>query len=160
MRKCTTARGKTGATAKICPSSPANRPTNNSSHYPRWLLEWRQFPRCRGCRVFISFILVFAPSLLHFHFRISIFEFLMPTWRTANCCAIPLLRSREYDERSFQLYAGDHTRRRPMKRTFAICGAILLAACVSFAQEKPAAPPHDMEHMHHGGFMQGAVHHA
>jgi len=47
-----------------------------------------------------------------------------------------------------------------MKRTLTICGTILLAACVSFAQEKPAAGPHDMEHMHHGGFMQGGMHHA
>jgi hypothetical protein len=48
-----------------------------------------------------------------------------------------------------------------MKRTFSICGAILLAACVSFAQEKPAAAPHDMDHMHHGGgFMQAGMHHA
>src|SRR5712664_4114801 len=77
----------------------------------------------------------------------------------------------------------------PMKRTFTICGAILLAAVTAGApfeaslaargkpieaqgeQEKPAAPTHDMEQMHHGGsadssgaqktrFMQGGMHHA
>src|SRR6266404_4101129 len=76
-----------------------------------------------------------------------------------------------------------------MKRTFTICGAILLAAVTAGApfeaslaargkpieaqgeQEKPAAPTHDMEQMHHGGsadssgaqktrFMQGGMHHA
>ncbi len=61
-----------------------------------------------------------------------------------------------------------------MKRTFTICGAILLAAVMAAApfeaslaargkqgeQEKPAAPTHDMEHMHHGGFIQGGMHHA
>src|SRR5258708_40214325 len=58
-------------------------------------------------------------------------------------------------------------RRSPMKPTFTICGAILLAAVIAAApftaqakQEKPAAAPHDMEHMHHGGFMQGGMHHA
>ena len=73
-----------------------------------------------------------------------------------------------------------------MKRTTTtICGAILLAAITAGApfdapltargkqgeQEKPAAAPQDMEHMHHGGsadssgtqktrFMQGGMHHA
>jgi hypothetical protein len=49
----------------------------------------------------------------------------------------------------------------------AICGKILLAAFTVAApfralgkQEKPAPPPQDMEHMHHGGFMQGGMHHA
>ena len=46
-----------------------------------------------------------------------------------------------------------------MKMSFAICATILLNAGAVFAQEKPA-PPHDMEHMHHGGFMQGGMHHA
>src|SRR5580704_14218604 len=27
-------------------------------------------------------------------------------------------------------------------------------------QEKPTTPPPDMEHEHHGGFMQGGMHHA
>lgn len=31
---------------------------------------------------------------------------------------------------------------------------------VAVAQEKPAEPPHDMQHQHHGGFMQGGMHHA
>ncbi len=54
-----------------------------------------------------------------------------------------------------------------MKKTLTICRAILLAAVTVMApfetqgkQEKPAAPPHDMEHMHHGTFMQGGMHHA
>ena len=34
----------------------------------------------------------------------------------------------------------------------------LLGATPLFAQD--AAPPHDMEHMQHGGFMQGGMHHA
>lgn len=40
---------------------------------------------------------------------------------------------------------------------------ILLATGVAAAQEKPAEPPMDMQHMHHehqGGFMQGGMHHA
>ena len=36
--------------------------------------------------------------------------------------------------------------------------AALLGATPLFAQD--AAPPHDMEHMQHGGFMQGGIHHA
>ncbi|HEV2197329.1 MAG TPA: hypothetical protein VGR55_17215 [Candidatus Acidoferrum sp.] len=39
----------------------------------------------------------------------------------------------------------------------------LLAATAAVAQEKPAEPPMDMQHMHHehqGGFMQGGMHHA
>ena len=47
-----------------------------------------------------------------------------------------------------------------MKRTFTIFAAILLATIFTSAQEKPATPPHDMEHMRHGGFMQGSMHHA
>ena len=47
-----------------------------------------------------------------------------------------------------------------MKRTFTICGTILLASVLASAQEKPAAPLHDMEHIHHGGFMQEGMHHA
>jgi hypothetical protein len=60
-----------------------------------------------------------------------------------------------------------------MKKTTTICGTILLAAGFTLAafaaplaardkrgeQEKPAAAPHDMEHMQHGGFMQGSMHH-
>jgi len=48
-----------------------------------------------------------------------------------------------------------------MKKTIAICGAILLSAAgAAFAQDKPAEAPHDMQHMHHGSFMQGGMHHA
>jgi hypothetical protein len=54
-----------------------------------------------------------------------------------------------------------------MTKSFTICGTILLAAVAAAVpfqapaeQEKPATPPHDMEHMHHGGFMQGGMHHA
>jgi hypothetical protein len=51
-----------------------------------------------------------------------------------------------------------------MNRTITICGAILLAAVVATAQDKPAEAPHDMEHMQHGaghgGFMQGGMRHA
>src|SRR5713226_499592 len=54
-----------------------------------------------------------------------------------------------------------------MKSFLTICGTILLAAATALApfkahaqQEKPAATPHDMGHMHHGGFMQGGMHHA
>jgi hypothetical protein len=45
-----------------------------------------------------------------------------------------------------------------MKRTLAVFAAILLAATFTSPQEKPA--PHEMEHMKHGGFMQGSMHHA
>src|SRR5260221_710312 len=58
-----------------------------------------------------------------------------------------------------------------MMKTILICGASLLSASLVFAQEKPAEPPHDMEHMQHGGsadssgaqktrFMQGNMHHS
>ena len=55
-----------------------------------------------------------------------------------------------------------------MKTSLTICGTILLAAATAPApfeaqakQERPAATPHDMEHMlHHGGFMQSGMHHA
>jgi hypothetical protein len=54
-----------------------------------------------------------------------------------------------------------------MKKTILVCGTFLLIAGAAFApfeaqgkQEKPAEAPHDMEHMHHGGFMQGGMHHA
>src|SRR6266849_6241841 len=47
-----------------------------------------------------------------------------------------------------------------MKRILTICGAILLNAGIAFAQDKPVEAPHDMQHMHHGGFMQGGMHHA
>jgi hypothetical protein len=35
----------------------------------------------------------------------------------------------------------------------------LFVADVSLAQDKPASDSHDMEHMQHGGFMQGGMHH-
>lgn len=35
-----------------------------------------------------------------------------------------------------------------------------LVAGLAFAQQKPAETPHDMQHQHHGGFMQGGMHHA
>jgi hypothetical protein len=58
------------------------------------------------------------------------------------------------------VYDGMHARRSPMIKTIVICGMILLNARVAFSQDKPAAAPHEMEHMHHGGFMQGSMHHA
>src|SRR6266849_5220900 len=112
-----------------------------------------------------------AAAFLLSHFCSCSFPFVfrLLTLNNTHCCVIPLLRSREYDEGSFRRCAGDHARRARMKRTFTICGAILLAAITAAApfeaslaargkqgeQEKPAAPTHDMEHMHHGGFMQG-----
>ena len=36
----------------------------------------------------------------------------------------------------------------------------LFTATVATAQEKPAEPPMDMQHMHHDGFMQEGMHHA
>jgi hypothetical protein len=47
-----------------------------------------------------------------------------------------------------------------MKKIILMGGALLLTASLAFAQEKPAAPPHDMEHMQRGSFMQGGMHHA
>ncbi len=58
-----------------------------------------------------------------------------------------------------------------MMKTILICGASLLSASLVLAQEKPAEPPHDMEHIQHGGsadssgaqktrFMQGNMHHS
>ncbi len=58
-----------------------------------------------------------------------------------------------------------------MIKAIAICGTFLLSASAALAQEKPAAPPPDMENMHHAGsehssgaqrarFMQGGMHHA
>jgi hypothetical protein len=58
-----------------------------------------------------------------------------------------------------------------INKTLRICGAILLAAVFIEAQEKPAEPPDDMEHMHDGRsedssgaqnarFMQEGMHHA
>jgi hypothetical protein len=41
-----------------------------------------------------------------------------------------------------------------------LLAANLLLAGTLFAQEKPADAPQNMEHMHHGGFMQGGMHHA
>jgi hypothetical protein len=34
-----------------------------------------------------------------------------------------------------------------------------LVGCAAFGQEQPAQKPHDMEHMQHGGFMQGGMKH-
>ena len=45
-------------------------------------------------------------------------------------------------------------------RAMKICLMSLLVAATVSAQEKPAEAPHDMEHMQHGGFMQGGMHHA
>ncbi|HKW56219.1 MAG TPA: hypothetical protein VJN42_02590 [Candidatus Acidoferrum sp.] len=36
----------------------------------------------------------------------------------------------------------------------------LIAAATLLPQEQPATAPQDMQHMHHGGFMQGGMHHA
>jgi hypothetical protein len=47
-----------------------------------------------------------------------------------------------------------------MKEVLAVCSAILMVSITASAQDKPAASPSDMEHMHHGGFMQGGMHHA
>jgi hypothetical protein len=38
--------------------------------------------------------------------------------------------------------------------------ALALLGCAAYAQEKPAQTAHDMEHMQHGGFMQGGMQHA
>ena len=38
--------------------------------------------------------------------------------------------------------------------------ANLFIATSLFAQDKPADAPHDMDHLQHGGFMQGGMHHA
>src|ERR1700752_1225638 len=46
------------------------------------------------------------------------------------------------------------------KSLFVFLGMSLLAAGIASAQEKPAEPPVDMQHMHHGGFMQEGMHHA
>lgn len=46
-----------------------------------------------------------------------------------------------------------------MPRTSIIL-AMLLCAVPLLAQEKPAPPPDEMSHMHHGGFMEGGMHHA
>ena len=45
-------------------------------------------------------------------------------------------------------------------RTITFSLASLLGAGLILAQDKPADAPHDMEHMQHGGFMQGGMHHA
>src|SRR5260370_30831822 len=56
-----------------------------------------------------------------------------------------------------------------MRITRVWCVSLLAASatCAPFEaqgkqgeQEKAAAPTHDMEHMHHGGFMQRGMHHA
>jgi hypothetical protein len=53
-----------------------------------------------------------------------------------------------------------------MKKDISFCGTILLAASFTLApfaaqgkQEKPLEAPHGMEHMQHGSFMQGGMHH-
>jgi len=46
-----------------------------------------------------------------------------------------------------------------MRTVKIFCGCLLMAS-VAFSQEKPAEPPHDMEHMQHGTFMQGGMNHA
>ena len=46
------------------------------------------------------------------------------------------------------------------KHLFMFLGTGLLATGIASAQEKPAAPPMDMEHHRHGGFMQEGMHHA
>jgi len=45
------------------------------------------------------------------------------------------------------------------KLLFMFLGMSSLATDIAIAQEKPA-PPMDMQHMHHGGFMQEGMHHA
>ena len=45
-----------------------------------------------------------------------------------------------------------------MKKAIAICAAFWLALFTAAAQQKPSAP--DVSHAHHGGFMQGRMHHA
>ena len=37
--------------------------------------------------------------------------------------------------------------------------SLFLLAASTVAQQPPAPAPHDMDHMQHGGFMQGAMHH-
>jgi hypothetical protein len=45
-------------------------------------------------------------------------------------------------------------------RTIFLLLASLFITTALLAQDKPADAPHDMEHMQHGGFMQGGMHHA
>ena len=45
-------------------------------------------------------------------------------------------------------------------RTLTFLCVSFLAAGFAFAQQQPAETPHDMQHQHHGGFMQGGMHHA
>ena len=45
-------------------------------------------------------------------------------------------------------------------RTISLFSASLLIASSLLAQNRPADAPEDMEHMQHGGFMQGGMHHA
>jgi hypothetical protein len=47
-----------------------------------------------------------------------------------------------------------------MKTVLAFCSMLFLPASNTLAQEKPPEAPHDMEHMQHGGFMQGGMHHS
>lgn len=46
-----------------------------------------------------------------------------------------------------------------MRKTILFLVYLTMAGTI-LAQEKPADPPHDMDHMQHGGFMQGGMHHA
>jgi hypothetical protein len=43
--------------------------------------------------------------------------------------------------------------------SFRFIASFLLVAFTALAQEQPVQTPHDMEHMHHGSFMQGGMHH-
>lgn len=45
-------------------------------------------------------------------------------------------------------------------RTLGFFCATFLLATSAIAQDKPAETPHDMQHQHHGGFMQGGMRHA
>jgi len=47
-----------------------------------------------------------------------------------------------------------------MIKEIAICGTFLLAATTTLAQDKPATASREMQHTHHGGFMQEGMHHA
>jgi hypothetical protein len=44
-------------------------------------------------------------------------------------------------------------------RTISLFFASLLFSGITLAQDKPADASHDMDHMQHGGFMQGGMHH-
>jgi hypothetical protein len=114
-----------------------------------------------GLRIFFFGSLRFLNFTFAFPFFTFLFSHLACSLHaTRNACEISLLAAREYDEGSFRLCAGKNARRSPMTKTILICGMVLLSASFALAQEKPAEPPHDMEHMNHGAFMQGGMHHA